>query len=175
MMTQMEFQKLISPILTRWTRGYSADQVSLLHSEFKNISSGNFERLVTHLLGTMRVAPMVPDFKKAMMEMGIRAERFESNKIQVKDGPKVLDIGENYLYCVRDNIWADNFYVFIRGSKPTFIIKADAPNHPYVIEDREVRSERIKEIKSNQIKAMNKKAHATGFKRAEFGDFTEGA
>ena len=179
MMTQMEFQKIIAPVLTRWTRGYSSDQVSLLHSEFQTISSANFERLVTHLLGTMRVAPMIPDFKKAMMELGIRGERVESSTSKTYVGPKTLDLGENYLYCVRDNIWADNFYIFIRGKtvrECAVVIKADHPDHPYVKEDAVVRNQRIQELKQTQIKQMNKRHQASGFRKPDFSDFQpEGA
>lgn len=173
-MNQQEFQTAISPILLKWPRGYSGDQVQLINDEVKMISHPDFVRLVRHLLGSMRVAPMVPDFKKGIQDLGIRPilQRAES-----RQDYQPIHQEEDFLYQVRENIWADNKYIFIRGANNRtsgFILKADHPTHPYVLEDKEVRAERIKEIK-NHLKNRSyskfmepKTASANGFRAVSF-------
>lgn len=91
---------------------------------------------------------MVPDFKKGITDLGIRLLKVAHNQPTQSQAQTI----ENYYYCIRENIWADNTHIFIRGSRPSFIIKKDSPDHPYVAEDYQVRSARIKEIKDHLSK-----------------------
>jgi hypothetical protein len=152
-MTDQEFQTAISPILLKWPRGYSGDQVHLVKEEVKMLSHPDFVRLVRHLLGSMRVAPMVPDFKKGIQELGISFRRESYSNAAT---PQIIQ-SENFLYQIRDNIWADDNYILIRGEKPSFIVKADHPNHPYVLEDAEVRSQKLKQTKEHLHKRTYEK------------------
>lgn len=147
-MNFQEFQTAINPILARWPRAYSGDQVQLIHDEVKAFSRADFDRLVKLLLGSHRQAPMVPDFQKGIQSIGIRP------MIQIYSPTQSVErkLEDNFLYCIRDNIWADNHYIYIREGKPTFIIKADAPSHPLVLEDSQVREERIKEVRAHLSK-----------------------
>lgn len=175
MMTLQEFQASMVTLLNRWPRGYSGDQLSLVYDEVKTLIKPDFDRLVRHLLGSSRVAPMVPDFRKAVQDLGIRTRPVLAEVTPAMAVPQV----EDFTYHIRDNIWANNEYIFLRGAtvrQCSFIIKSEHPDHPLVIEDKAVREGKIKEIKQHLAKNTYSKfmdtIHGTGLRKMSFDDFT---
>jgi hypothetical protein len=148
-MTLQEFEVSFNPILNRWKRAYSGDQLQLVYEEVKTLLKTDFDRVVGNLLGSSRVQPMIPDFRKAVMDLGIRAldPKFQTLAPNYYYRPE-----EDFVYHVIDNVWANNEYVFIRGDKQIFVSKKDSPAHPLVIQANEVKAERIKEIKDHLAK-----------------------
>lgn len=174
-MNLQDFQTAISPIVSRWPRGYSGDQLQLIQEEVKMLSHPDFVRLVRHLLGSSRVAPMVPDFRKAITDLGLKAQRrpevVETTYSSAPTEP------ENFLYHLMENFWADNKYIFIRGDKPSFVIKNDYPSHPLVIKDCNVRDQKIKECKLHLVKGTHAKFEQdkiNDMRRVNFSDFKVG-
>lgn len=144
MMTFQEFQASITPIVARWPRGYSGDQLQLVHDEVKTISKPDFDRVVRHLLGISRIAPMVPDFRKAVSDLGIKPQ-FVPHPIQER--AISYTNRENHTYWIRENIWANDDYVYVRPL--SFIVKKFHLDHPLVLEDAEVREFRLSEIRTH--------------------------
>lgn len=153
-MTQIEFEQRFMKITAQFTvKAYSQDRVALIFQEVKNISAADFEKLVNHFLGNARTAPLVADFKKAIQDLGIK--RFSSSVPL----PEVVQImpEQDMEYCIRENIWADRSKIMVRGSTLrdcSVIYKKDHPDHPLVIEDSQVRSERLREVKAYLEKGM---------------------
>jgi len=179
-MTLQEFQAKLTPIITRWPRAYSGDQLSLVYDVVKTLSVPDFERLVRHLLGSSRYAPMVPDFQKGISELSLRTKPVLATVTESISVPVV----EDHTYKIRDNIWANNDYIFVRGKtirENIFIFKSENPNHPLALEDKKVRTERINEIKSHiakntysQFMSEATQAYLPNFKHLNF-DSMEGA
>jgi hypothetical protein len=66
-----------------------------------------------------------------------------------------VTVDPDYDYCIRDNIWADKTKVYCRGNsiRECFVVyKNEYPDHPLVIEDSQVRAERLKEVKNYLVK-----------------------
>lgn len=148
-MTNQEFSAAINPLLGRFKNAYNGDVLALIFDEVKNITLLDFKRLIAHLNGSSRFAPMVPDFRKGIMELSIAM-----TKRMAIVNPDYRPVNEDFVYQVRDNIWANNSYVYIREDsegKCKFIIKALHPDHPLVIEAKEVMKERIAEIKKHLV------------------------
>lgn len=147
-MTPQEFQSAFNPIGSRWRKAYNADQVSLIHEAVKDFTFEQLKTVVNKLLGSQRLAPMVPDFERTFQEL-----RFYPvySKSTFQATPNIR-VGEDFLYRVRDNIWANNTHVFIRGEKPSFILKDDEPENELVKEAEAVKKSRIAEIKSRLTK-----------------------
>ena len=146
-MTLQEFQTAIHSIVMRWPRAYSGDQLQLLFDEMKMIPRPDLDRVVKHLLGSSRVAPMIPDFKKAVNDLAIRPAYYHNPAPEAR-----TIVPEDFEYQIRDNIWANNDYVFIRGTDirtNSFISKKDYPDHPLVKEDAQVRSFKISVVKKH--------------------------
>lgn len=156
-MTPLEFQSAFHPIEVRWKRAYNADQIALIHEAICHYTFEQLQTVVKHLLGSQRMAPMVPDFQRCFQEM-----RFVPRGNIQYSAPSVAQSRDNFQYCIRDNIWADDNYVFIRGNtvrNNSFIIKRDYPDHPLVLEDKEVRPARLAEIKEHIKKGTYSKFH----------------
>lgn len=149
-MNYQEFQTVITPIIIRWKTAYSGDQLKLIHEALDCYGMSDFKKVVDHLLGTQRVAPMIPDFKKAFFDLNIKATlKVVSPNFQPASSPRGE---EDYMYHLRDNIWANNTFVFIRGETVkacSSINKKDYPTHPLVVEDANVRSLKIAEVKKH--------------------------
>jgi hypothetical protein len=145
MISLQEFQSAMVTILNRWPRAYSGDQLSLIYDDLKTLNRPDFDRLARHLLGVSRVAPMIPEFRKALTELNIRTRPVLATGPERIATPQV----EDFLYHVRENIWANNNFIFIRGPRPTFIVKADHLDNELVKEAEAVKGQRIAEIKKH--------------------------
>lgn len=174
-----EFKSSMAPIVDRWPRAYTHNIMPLIYDEVKDLTVFDMDQISKNLLGSMRGAPMVPDWKKAVESLGFRAKPRPGAPI-FTPAPAYV---ENFDYCVRDNVWADNDYIIIRGGKPMFIIKKASPNHPFVLEDAEVRQERLKEVrmyfnkgeywkylKERDIKPVPRPSLNTELKLVNYGD-----
>jgi hypothetical protein len=126
-------------------KNYSQDRINMIFDVVKAIEPKDLERVVNHFVGNSRTAPLVKDFQLAISELGIK-KRFTV----VSDEPRAphQSSEDDFVYHVRDELWANNDYVYIRGDRPSFIIKKASPDHPYVLEANAVRSERIAAIKA---------------------------
>lgn len=144
-MTLLEFQSAFTPIGAKWPRGYSGDQIQLIFDELKTLSHADFVRLVRHILGTARIAPMIPDFQKAVRDLNIHPVLH----VVPQNHQAQASTDENFLYQVRENVWADNTHIFIRGERPGFILKKDHPTNELVVLDSQVRSQKISIIKKH--------------------------
>lgn len=147
-MNYQEFSASINPLLSRFKNAYNGDVLSLVFDEVKSLTLLDFKRLVAHLNGSLRFAPMVPDFKKGVEELRL----IRPNHLVIVSPTYRPEQREDLIYQIRDNIWADNAYIFIRsvdGARSSFILKADHPEHPLVMEDKEVRNQRIAEAKKH--------------------------
>lgn len=137
-MNYQEFSAKINPILNRFNKAYNGDILAMVFDEVKNITSADFERLVKHLLGSYRVAPMVPDFRKAITDLAIKKTGFDnyavSHEIVKNNGSNGID----WEYPVQKGIWANSRYFFIReeGSH-RFIIKDMCDNKELLEADKE--------------------------------------
>lgn len=169
-LTPQEFQSAFFQIEARWKKAYNADQVALIKDVSDKYSFEQFRSVCTRLLGSMRSAPMVPDFEKCFTDLRIVPRG--NNYYPSAASP--VQSEANFEYQLRDNIFADNNYIFIRGNTVrtcSFIVKADHPTHPLVLEDREVRSSRLQEIKSKNDKAYKgetRQSQPDGFRVLSF-------
>lgn len=144
-MTAQEFQSAFNGLGQRWKRAYNGDQVELIKRVADRYSFEQFKAVCERLLGASRYAPMVPDFEKTFAEMRF----FPARSVSEHSPTPNIRVAEDFLYRVRDNIWATNTHVYIRGLKPSFIIIADEPENELVKEAMAVKSSRIAEIKSH--------------------------
>lgn len=142
-MTLQEFQSAVNPLVNRFKKNYTGDVMDLIYSEVRSITMEQFKSVVAYLNGTMRFAPMVPDFRDALLKLNIRPSEYS---IGTQAVPKQ---NEDFLYHLRDNIWATNDYLYIRGHRHAFIVKSHSPENPLVIEDAEKRSQRISLVKKH--------------------------
>lgn len=143
MMDRKTFEQQFTKVINLFgAKFYTQDRVNLIYDTVKHLSSDDFIRVVRHFLADARQAPLVRDFQIVIQELGLKRERPTVIEGELSKAPGK----QNWLYHVRDDIWADNDYVFIRGALPTFIIKQDHPSNPLVIEAMSVRAERIREI-----------------------------
>lgn len=167
---EQRFMKIIS---TFGSKNYSGERVALIFDEVKFLSIADFEKLVNHMIGNQRFAPLLSDFKKAIAEMGLRPER----KFQVIETTAAKIYPENYFYHLEGNAWADNFYIYLRGRtirECGVVIKADQPHHPLVLLDDQVREERIKEVKEhlkNNTYPKFEEAKIADLQRVNYADF----
>lgn len=143
-MTFPEFDNAMLPLKNRFKSQYNGDVLVSIFDAVKSLDVDDFKRIVPHLNGRVRTVPLVPEFEKAMAELNIRPQYNNVYPISHHTQEE-----ENFLYCIREEYWADNTHIFIRGPRPGFIIKKDHPAHPMVIEDSQVRSLRISEIKKH--------------------------
>lgn len=138
-MNFQEFNAKMSPLINRFKKGYNGDLLALVFEEVKNITSVDFERLVTHLLGSSRVAPMVPDFRKAINDLGIKYinHTHQENSAYAKNNGRMTGI--DWEYPVRKHIWANSRYFFIRepDSAPRFIIKSLCVDDGLIQDDKD--------------------------------------
>lgn len=171
-MTLQDFQASFTPILNRWKRGYSGDQLQIVYEEVKTLLKADFDRVVTNLLGTSRIQPMVPDFRKAVSDLGIRAV---SPVIQNAPLNFFHKHTEDYVYHVDGNVWANNKYVFIRSAKQAFILIEEYPDHPYVQQAKAVKAERVVEIKkhisNNTYSQFHSASHQPHFSTVDYSGF----
>lgn len=146
---EQRFMKIIS---TFGAKNYSAERVALIYAEVKAFSVSDLEKLINHMVGNQRFAPLLGDFKKVISEMGFRPEIRRDYVETTFSAPKAED---DYLYHLRENYWADNKYIHVRGKtlrECGFIIKSEHPGNPLVIEDCNVREQKIKEVKLHLVK-----------------------
>lgn len=149
-MTLQEFTMAMNPLLNRFKRNYTGDVLDLIYTEVKNLTLGDFKRLVAHLNGTLRMAPMVPDVRKGIGELNIRpVVHVVPSETNYNTSRRAQD---DVLYRLRDNIWANQDYIFIRGEDPKFIIKDQHPHNPLVVEDSQFGPEKLKEAKDHLAK-----------------------
>jgi hypothetical protein len=145
-MTPQEFQSAFFQIESRWKRAHNADQVALIHAVADKYTFEQFKTVCTRLLGSMRSAPMVPDFERAFSEM-----RFvPRGNVNYSQSASVFQSEQDFYYQLEENVFADNKFIHVRDKdtkKCSFIIKADHPNHPLVQLDAQLRKEKIAEIK----------------------------
>lgn len=142
---EQRFMKIIS---TFGAKNYSAERVTLIFNEVKFLSISDLEKLINHMIGNQRLAPLLADFKRAMSELSLRAER----RFTVIETTATKIYPENYYYYLEENAWADNLYIYLKGTNirsSGFIIKSDFPYHPLVLLDEQVREQRISEIKAH--------------------------
>lgn len=174
-MTLQEFTTKMNPLLEKGRKTYTGSVLDLIFREVKNLSLFDFERLVTHLNGSQRYAPLVPEFRKAIQELSIKPEK----KFQVVDenyssGPKQ---DEDFLYHLRENVWANNDYILVRGNTVKecgFIIKADYPHNPVVKQCADVHAQKIKECKEhlkNKTHPQFEQSKIAEFKNLNYADF----
>ncbi len=175
-MTLQEFTAKMNPLLEKGRKTYTGSVLDLIFKEVKNLSSLDFERLVAFLNGSQRFAPLVPEFRKAIQDLGLKPDK----KFQIVDASFTPRQTEDHVYHLRENVWANNDYILVQGSSVKecgFIIKADYPNNPVVEEDDKVRSSKIQEIK-NHIKngtyPRYQQSKINEFKKLDFENFFPG-
>lgn len=172
---EQRFMKIIS---TFGAKNYSQDRVSIIYSEVKNLTSDDFSRLVDHLIGSSKMAPLVPDFRRSIAELGLRAQR---PRLDVIETTASIVQAENFIYHLQDNAWANNTHIFTRGPSVRecgFVLKEEHPHHPLVKLDEQVRDERLKEIKSHLLKGTLPRFEEDkigSLRKADFGAIVKGA
>lgn len=143
-MNFLEYDAAMLPLKNRFKNQYNGDVLVSIFDTVKNLNVDDFKKVVPYLNGRVRTVPMVQEFEKAMLELNVRPRL-----ALYQPGESHVQTVEDFTYCIRENIWADNTYIFMRGPRPSFIVKKDHPTHPLVIEDNEVRTLRIKEVKQH--------------------------
>lgn len=176
-MTLQEFTAKMNPLLEKGRKTYTGSVLDLIFAEVKNITLSDFERLVKHLNGSARFAPMVPDFRKAILELNIKPIR---PKLEIVETTAHILQPENFLYHLQGNAWADNNYIYLRGNtirECGFVVKMDQPHHPLVKLDEEVREQKIKECKEhlkNRTFPKFEESKNAEMRRLNFSDFDPG-
>jgi hypothetical protein len=137
-MNNQEFSAKINPLINRFNKAYNGDVLALIFDEVKNVTSTDLERLVMYLLGSHRVAPMVPDFRKAINDLGIKkqyiAQKASDVQIILGNGSGGVD----WDYPIEKGVWANSKYFIIRDGGPhRFIIKAMCDNQDLLDKDKE--------------------------------------
>lgn len=169
-------QRFMKIITTFGAKNYSQDRVSIIFHEVKNFSASDFERVVSHLIGNQRVAPLVAEFRRTISDLGLRPER----KLEIVEATSHQVYPENFLYHLEGNAWADNYYIYLRGTnirECSFVVKADQPHHPLVLLDEQIREQRIKEAKEhikNKTYPKFEESKNSEMRRLHFPDFTRG-
>lgn len=138
-MNFQEFNAKMNPLLNRFKKGYNGDLLALVFEEVKNITSQDFERLVTYLLGSCRVAPMVPDFRKAINDLAIKSIALAGNDMPAIARNNGILTGIDWEYPVKKGIWASSRYFFFRDGtdKHRFMIKSMCVDNELLEEDKE--------------------------------------
>lgn len=178
-LTLQEFQIAMTKLVQdpRFKRAYSGDVLDLIYHEVKYAKFEKFKYICDQLLGSSKTAPLVPDFKRAMQENGVKKFATQntnySEPTSVQSGP---------VYHLVDDVWATDNDIVIRGGAPRFIIKDQAPEHPLVKLDKEVRSEKLREANKaisegrygEYLKEKSQfSKEVKGLKRVSFDDFKE--
>jgi len=174
-MNKAEFENRFHKIIAQFgSKNFSQDRVTLIYDQVKYISADDLSRVFDFLVGNSRLAPMVQDFKSTVSMLGIRSIRIVSDS----EPHQTHRTPPDYVYHLEANTWASNHYIAIRGPNVRackFIIKSDAPDHPLVILDKEVRQEKLREI-FNQVVQKTYGQKIENFKILNYDDFkTEGA
>lgn len=147
-MTLQEFEPLFKKITSRWPRSYSAEQVSLAYKAAQSIKVEDFEDIVNSLLASSRNAPMVVDIQAAARALGAKIGSYRG-----QESTRQTATPNGSRYKLRDNIFADNNYVYRQGhdvASSSFIIKRDSPDHPLVKEDKIFRAQGKHQLTENQ-------------------------
>jgi hypothetical protein len=136
-----EFNVKMNPLINRFKKGYNGDVLALVFEEVKNITMTDFERLVTHLLGSSRIAPMVPDFRKAINDLGVKSislAGYDAPAIQKNNG---ILTGIDWEYPVKKGVWANSRYFFFRDGtdKHRFMVKSQCVDSELLELDQECR------------------------------------
>ena len=147
-MTPIEFQKCMQPIIEKenWKRAYDATLMTMIYDEVKHLIPMELDQIILSMRGSLRSAPLVPDFKKSVLALGFRAKPHAS----IPNHSSAPTQKENIFYWLHENIWADNTHIFERSRKASesrFFPKDQNPDHPYVLLDNQVRADRIKQVK----------------------------
>lgn len=136
-MREIEFQEAFGKLARRWPKSYSEDQVDIVYQSVKDLSFGDFSRLVERVLSSMKAAPTPSEFADIRRAMGFVSKvpviRTESVKLAKSNGPT---------YKIREGVFANERYISShRNGTPFFVWKDDAPTHPLVVEDAAFRAQ----------------------------------
>lgn len=146
-MNRSEFDASMTLLTIRFKRAYNGDILALVFEAVKNITSIDFERVVAHLLGSCRYAPMVPDFRKAVNELSIKnlhvvkysdyAQGLSSGPSTYRSAVEMVD----HCYPIKKNLWANKKYFLVRekDERPRFIIKSLCDDEALLSSDKKAK------------------------------------
>jgi hypothetical protein len=138
-----DFGETISPLMDKWKSTYTVPVIRVLHEKFGAYSLESLGKAVNHLLINSHRAPLEGDFVNAFATLRLRPD-VQPTYAQVAAS---LSPVEDIVYHLTNNIWANKTHIFIRGPKPSFIIKEDHPENDYVRLDKAIGSEMLKEAR----------------------------
>lgn len=135
-MNHTDFEKIIAPLTARWPKAYTPEIIGITYRGVRHLQAYELERVVERFLATARSAPTASEMVKAASEINAR-------QVHDSDMPRYRkDNGP--LYAVREGVNANDAYVFMPGktvAECRFIIMADSPDHPLVIEAKAKRAD----------------------------------
>lgn len=132
-MTKFDYERLFIKLITQFgSKAFSQDRINLIYDEVKNITSHDFERLVTYFIGHSKTAPLVPEFRKAIYDLGIKF-----NSEYAAPSRNISDNHPEWDYPVEHGVWANSKYFYFRqpGGKNRFMIKSDCQDHELLEKD----------------------------------------
>jgi hypothetical protein len=144
-MTPEDFKAGMAKVVfhPKWKSFYTGDVLDQIFKEVNHLSVDQLRKICETFVGSARTAPLVPEFRSKLLEYGLTPKRSHE-----RPAPYV-STADDLVYHLKDNIWANNEYIYIRGPKPSFIAKKNAPDHPLVKEDAELGPSRRKVAKSH--------------------------